>query len=688
MMKKPVIDLVAGARPNFMKIAPLHHALSRPDSPLATRLVHTGQHYDKMLSDIFFKEFDLPAPDHHLGVDGGAPADQTGRIMQAYDKLLGTDPPDLTLVVGDVNSTAACGLAAAHRQIPLVHLEAGLRSFDWSMPEEINRVVTDRVADLLLTPSADAGENLRREGIPEDRIKFVGNIMIDSLDALLPRARKSDVLGRFGLQKGSFALVTLHRPGNVDTPEKLSELLLTLAEVSSRMPVLLPAHPRLKKNIAALDARVRGQIEAAEALRLVEPLGYVDFVALEANARCVLTDSGGVQEETTVLGVPCLTLRQNTERPVTVTAGTNRVVAGGRKQIVNALDEVLALPMPAEKRPPLWDGKTAERVVNELTAFFERAAEMPRTRQNTEPVRSFVIPACEAHRSPEVRRELLLVAETGDWQSGPSAREIAERIAAYAGGQHVVVCADVAGALAALRADLTSGSVAVLGGWVPADIASVLNGSAKNWSSLETALPEGCRLVYVPPVTPGRWKAPQPDDVLRWAAEHSECIVAVDERWYEYTQETVVARVHQVPNVIALRSLGPAFGLDGLNIGYLIAAPKVVAHTAEAAAQSGVLPVALRAAGAALLDQGYMKEYVETRSATRSWLAGKLEKAGYTAAELPGPCLYVEGVMPESLQSSCCAGATQGGWLWAIGTPEQVEDSLGTLLRTADEVMS
>jgi UDP-N-acetylglucosamine 2-epimerase (non-hydrolysing) len=687
-MRSQTIDLVAGARPNFMKIAPLYHALKRAAGVFAPRIIHTGQHYDANLSEVFFADLNLPRPDHHLGVGSGAVATQTARVLQAYDELLAKDAPAITLVVGDVNSTVGCGLAAVHHGIPLVHLEAGLRSFDRTMPEEVNRVLTDRISDLLLTPSADADLHLRAEGIDAHRIRFVGNIMIDSLEAHLERARTSTIVNDLGLAAGPFALCTLHRPANVDDPGMLSDLLGTLAEIASRMPVILPAHPRLKKNVERLDARVRELLAGAAGLRLVDPVGYVEFLALEAAARVVLSDSGGVQEETTVLGVPCLTLRDNTERPVTISHGTNRLVGRERARILAAFEEATALPMPGPKRPPLWDGRTADRVVEALTDFFLNRRQVEAVATTAEPVCALPVPSCEAHRSSEVRRELLLVAETGDWQSAPDAQSLRERLAAYAQTPHVLLCGEVAGGFAALRAHYSAGPVAILGGTVPDDVAAALNGSAVRWPSLSSPLPAGCKLVYVPPFAGENWRAVDTAALCAWAKEHADVLVAVDERWYEYTQVSVGGEVAAVPNLIALRSLAPAFGLDGLGAGYMVAAPDVIATSVAAAAEASLLPVARRATMVALIDQGYMREYVETRSATRRWLQQALTGLGYTAQELPGPHLFVRGDIPASMAALPCTCRVNDGWLWAVGTPEQVEDCVAELQRAGSRVGS
>jgi UDP-N-acetylglucosamine 2-epimerase (non-hydrolysing) len=355
----PLVLHVVGARPNFMKIAPVMRALGARGA--SQRLVHTGQHYDARMSDVFFADLDLPAPDVHLGVGSGSHAEQTARVMLAFEKALLAGPrPDWVVVPGDVNSTLAAALVAAKEGVRVAHLEAGLRSYDRRMPEELNRVATDHLADLLLTPSPDADENLAREGIPAERIARVGNVMIDSLLAALPAARARDVPRRLGLEAGGYALVTLHRPSNVDDPAVLARLLEALATLARSLPVVFPVHPRTR---ARLEAPALAA--SAAALRLAEPLGYLDFLSLSAGARLVLTDSGGLQEETTALGVPCLTLRENTERPITVSEGTNQVVGTDPGRIGAAAAALLARP-PAPRCPALWDGRAGERVAEAL----------------------------------------------------------------------------------------------------------------------------------------------------------------------------------------------------------------------------------------------------------------------------------------------------------------------------------
>lgn len=357
--------LVAGARPNFMKVAPLLRALRRRPERFETLLVHTGQHYDETMSDVFFQELGIPRPDRHLGVGSGSHAAQTARIMEAFEPVLTETKPDRVIVVGDVNSTAACALVATKMSppVPVAHVEAGLRSFDRAMPEEINRLVTDALSDLLFTTSPDADRNLVAEGVPRRRIHRVGNLMIDTLREFARRADASDVLRRLGLDP-PYALLTLHRPSNVDDETTLRRILEALEEIGRTLPVLFPAHPRTTERLRRLGAG-NG---AARGLRLVEPLGYLDFLHLQKHASLVLTDSGGVQEETTILGVPCLTLRENTERPITLTRGTNRLVGTDTRRIVKEARRALLTKNRRPSSIPLWDGRAAERIARVLAS--------------------------------------------------------------------------------------------------------------------------------------------------------------------------------------------------------------------------------------------------------------------------------------------------------------------------------
>jgi UDP-N-acetylglucosamine 2-epimerase (non-hydrolysing) len=360
----PLVLHVVGARPNFVKLAPLVAALARCGT--AQRLVHTGQHFDARMSGVFFEELGLPRPDAHLGAGPGPHGAQTARVMVAFERVLSElrPRPSLVVVPGDVNSTVAAALVAAKAGVPVAHLEAGLRSRDRSMPEEVNRVVTDHLSDLLLTPSADADENLRGEGIEAGRVARVGNLMVDTLRAHLPRARALRVAEGMGLAPGRYAVATLHRPSNVDDPATLARLLGALAEVGRALPVVFPVHPRTRARLGD-PALAR----AAAPLRTVEPLGYLEFLSLTSAARLVLTDSGGLQEEATALGVPCLTLREGTERPITVSEGTNEVVGTVPGRIVAAARRVLDDP-PPPRCPALWDGRAADRAAEAIAEFL------------------------------------------------------------------------------------------------------------------------------------------------------------------------------------------------------------------------------------------------------------------------------------------------------------------------------
>ena len=377
-----LIHLIVAARPNFMKIAPLYHALKKEDwaTPI---IVHTGQHYDINMSDAFFMDLGLPDPDIHLGVGSGTHAQQTGQVMISYEKILLEHRPDLVIVVGDVNSTVACTLAAvkisyginhnspyashiSRNKRPLVaHLEAGLRSFDRTMPEEINRLVTDSLADILWTPSPDGDENLLREGIAKERIVRVGNIMIDSLEMLRPKIEEEAVCKEFSVTQDSYGLVTLHRPSNVDDPKILAELSRKLVNIALEMPLIFPVHPRTRKNF--IDFGLINNLEKAKGLYIVEPMNYIRFMNLVFNCRFIITDSGGIQEESTYLGKPCLTLRANTERPITIDQGTNRLCK--REKLEDCVDNIINGRIHKYAVPELWDGRTAGRVVRSIKSF-------------------------------------------------------------------------------------------------------------------------------------------------------------------------------------------------------------------------------------------------------------------------------------------------------------------------------
>ena len=349
---------VAGARPNFVKIKPILSALE--DDGIHTTFVHSGQHYDDGLSGAFLRDLGLRAPDHMLSSGSGSHAEQTARVMLALEPVILDAGPDLTVVVGDVNTTVAAALVSAKLGVPVAHVEAGLRSGDRSMPEEINRIVTDRISDLLFAPSADAVDNLLREGMDGETVHMVGNVMIDSLMACRERAAERPILRELALEERSFALVTLHRPSNVDDPGRLEQILSALRELSRSLPVVLPAHPRLRAALARLEA-------TAEGVQILDPLGYLDFLRLEMASRILVTDSGGIQEEATVLGVPCLTLRDTTERPVTLEGGVNQLIGTDPTVIVSRAREAMQSVVEPFV-PPLWDGRAAERIVTVLRA--------------------------------------------------------------------------------------------------------------------------------------------------------------------------------------------------------------------------------------------------------------------------------------------------------------------------------
>ena len=359
-MSIQTVHLVAAARPNFMKVAPLWHALAAaPD--FAPVLIHTGQHYDSNMSGAFLDDLGLPKPDFHLGVGSGSHAEQTGKVMVAYGAVAEANRPDWLVVVGDVNSTLACALTGVKLGIPTVHLEAGLRSRDRRMPEEINRIATDAVADVLWTPSPDGDENLLAEGVPAERITRVGNIMLDSFEMKRADIEAAGVAASLGFNGRGYGVVTLHRPSNVDDPAQLTALADCLIGVQERLPIVFPVHPRTAGRLK--ETGLGARLESA-GIRLVEPMPYVPFMSLVAGARAVVTDSGGVQEETTYLGIPCFTLRETTERPVTVTEGTNRLATAAT--LIAMLEGALNGHRPVGNRPDLWDGRTAGRCVEDL----------------------------------------------------------------------------------------------------------------------------------------------------------------------------------------------------------------------------------------------------------------------------------------------------------------------------------
>jgi len=357
--------IVVGARPNFMKAAPLIREFRRRGT-VTPLLVHTGQHYDRNMSKAFFEDLELPEPDIYLGVGSGTHAEQTGKIMIAFEEVLDSEKPDLIIVVGDVNSTLACSLDGAKMSIPVAHVEAGLRSFDLEMPEEINRMVTDILSKFCFTTSPEAETNLKREGVSADRIYYVGNIMIDSLLHYLEKADSSTIMEDLNIEEGNFALTTLHRPSNVDVEGVFRGIWSALSELSGLVPVVFPMHPRTRKMIDCTET----PFDHPPNLHIVEPVGYLDFLKAMKSARLVITDSGGIQEETTVLGVPCLTVRNNTERPITIEMGTNVLVGTGRDKIISEAVKVLEADDVGGETPPLWDGKTAPRIADVLEKHF------------------------------------------------------------------------------------------------------------------------------------------------------------------------------------------------------------------------------------------------------------------------------------------------------------------------------
>lgn len=361
IMSKKMVHLIAAARPNFMKIAPLYHALAATDW-CDPQIVHTGQHYDPNMSDAFFDDLELPSPAFNLGIGSGSHAEQTGGVMIAYEKVCTENRPDWTVVVGDVNSTAACAMVGTKLWIPVVHLEAGLRSGDRRMPEEINRLITDAIADVLWTPSSDADENLLREGISKDKIDLIGNIMIDSFELLRDKIESSNYRQKLGLLNTDYALLTLHRPSNVDRAETLLAIVNALEEIAGDIRLVFVSHPRTMKNLETHNLADR--LAEIPNVDLLSPVPYIDFMNLVTGASIVITDSGGLQEETTYLDIPCLTLRENTERPVTVMQGTNKLI--GPADLANQVQKILSGDWKKGSCPPLWDGQTASRAVESL----------------------------------------------------------------------------------------------------------------------------------------------------------------------------------------------------------------------------------------------------------------------------------------------------------------------------------
>jgi UDP-N-acetylglucosamine 2-epimerase (non-hydrolysing) len=359
------VDLIAGARPNFMKIAPIIDSIlnaQKSGENISYRLIHTGQHFDKNMSESFFEQLNIPQPDINLGAGGGTQAEQTAAIMIGYEKVLMADKSDLCLVVGDVTSTMACAIVAQKLHIPVAHVEAGIRSGDWTMPEEINRMVTDSITSYFFTTTPEASKNLRISGVPEDKIFWVGNTMIDTLLKNKTRFRKPYFWDEFNLSKEGYLVMTLHRPANVDEENKLQELIQEIIKNNNKLPIIFPAHPRTKKILDKLGIK-------HNQLHMVEPLGYLEFNFLVSNAKAVVTDSGGITEETTVMGIPCITLRDNTERPETVKIGTNELIGTHPKAIKPVMEKLFSGQWKKGGIPELWDGRTSERIVEKLLSL-------------------------------------------------------------------------------------------------------------------------------------------------------------------------------------------------------------------------------------------------------------------------------------------------------------------------------
>ena len=368
--ERPLIHLIAGARPNFMKIAPIIRELKKHRDTFRYQLIHTGQHYDTAMSDVFFEELEIPKPDFHLNVGSGSHADQTARIMMAYEPICLTEKPDVVLVVGDVNSTVACSLVAKKLNIKVAHVEAGLRSGDLEMPEEINRIVTDSITDYFFVTEQSGVDNLIAEGKSEQNIHFVGHVMIDNLFYQVEKLETrdpSELRISSGLKEKfqEYGVVTLHRPSNVDDKAKLAGILKALGEISQELPLLFPIHPRTKNSVQNFG------LSLPDSIIQLEPLPYMEFLNLFKDAILVLTDSGGIQEETTALGVPCVTIRENTERPITITEGTNTLAGTTSKGIIKKAQEQINLNNKTLRRPTLWDGKASSRILKTFSAFFE-----------------------------------------------------------------------------------------------------------------------------------------------------------------------------------------------------------------------------------------------------------------------------------------------------------------------------
>lgn len=366
---KKVISVV-GARPNFMKVAPLYREFLKHKDEVKHLIVHTGQHYDEKMSKIFFDDLELPKPDIYLGVGSGTHSVQTAKIMVEFEKIIMDEKPDLIIVVGDVNSTLACAVVASKMLVPIVHVEAGLRSFDNTMPEEINRKVTDVLSDMLFITEKSGVENLKNEGINSNKVHLVGNVMIDSLVQYREKSKKSTLISELGLEPKQYILVTLHRPSNVDQKENLEKILSIFEGFNTNLPIVFPIHPRTQKNISALGLAER--FKNLKNVKIIDPIGYLDFINLMDHASLILTDSGGIQEETTFLGVPCVTMRDNTERPITVEVGSNYLIGLNVKEVVKTGNEILSGKIKAHHIPDLWDGKAAERIVKILIDYLNK----------------------------------------------------------------------------------------------------------------------------------------------------------------------------------------------------------------------------------------------------------------------------------------------------------------------------